>query len=319
MICLCCGKKINKPSESESACSGHKRCIKKFFGTDVIPSIDLTDEQLLYIAKSAVNKGLTVQGVQKKMSLHLTTTKEARLTIVDYPTGYILKPQTKDFESLPEYEHVTMLMAESCGIKTVPHGLIRVDGRYAYITKRVDRLIKTKQTSKYAMEDFCQLSLRLTEDKYRGSYEQCGKIINTYSIRPKLDASEFFLRLLFCFVTGNSDMHLKNFSLREQTCGKRDFVLSEAYDLLPVNIVNPKDKEETALALNEKKRNLRKKDFIMLGSNLGLDKSAVNSLMRLIIRKKEDMLAICDDSVLNIVQIEELKAFIDNRCRTLSD
>ncbi|MCF0134146.1 MAG: HipA domain-containing protein [Blautia sp.] len=317
MKCLCCGKEIVKPSESEAACSWHAKCIKSFFGTAKIPQIELTEEQLLFLAKTTVRQGYTVQGVQKKMSLHLTKRPEARLTVVDYPNGYILKPQTEAYKSLPEYEHVTMLMAESCGIKTVPHALIQVSDQFAYITKRVDRHIGAKKTDQYAMEDFCQLSLRLTEDKYKGSYEQCGKIIQMYSVIPKLDMSELFLRLLFCFVTGNSDMHLKNFSLRERNSGKRNFMLAEAYDLLPVNIVNPRDKDETALALNGKKRNLRRKDFVILGKQLGVEDAAVNSMIRLMLRKKEKMFEICDHSILSKAQSEELKAFMESRMQRL--
>ena len=115
-----------------------------------------------------------------------------------------------------------------------------------------------------SMEDFCQLSGRLTQDKYRGSYERCAEIIRKHSVRFGFDLSEFFFRLVVCFVTGNSDMHLKKFSLVEKTPGQRDFVLSPAYDLLPVNIIMPEDPEETALTLNGKKSNLRRKDFLAL-------------------------------------------------------
>ena len=106
----------------------------------------------------------------------------------------------------------------------------------------------------YAMEDFCQLSNRVTADKYKGSYENCGRIIRKYSRNVGLDNTELFYRLLFCFVTGNSDMHLKNFSLIEDKPVTRTHLLSSpAYDLLPVNIIMPSDKEQMALTVNGKK------------------------------------------------------------------
>lgn len=107
--------------------------------------------------------------------------------------------------------------------------LYKMNDEYAYITKRIDREISEKETKLYAMEDFCQLSYRLTQDKYKGSYEQCGRIIKC-SATPGLDLSELFLRVVGSFVMGNSDMHLKNFSLKETEPGSRNFQLSKAYD-----------------------------------------------------------------------------------------
>ena len=176
---------------------------------------DITKEQLEKLANETVNEGIIIPGVQKKLSLHLSCDMNTRLTIVDYPTGYILKPQTEEFKNMPEFEDLAMRLAEIMGIQTVPHALIKMNGEYAYITKRIDRDITGEKIRLYAMEDFCQLSRRLTQDKYRGSYENCGRIIKKYSEIPGVDLSELFLRVVGSFVMGNSDMHLKNFSLRE--------------------------------------------------------------------------------------------------------
>lgn len=220
--------------------------------------------QLERLANETVNEGLTVPGVQKKLSLHLSSDTNARLTIVDYPTGYILKPQTEEFDYMPEFEDLAMRLAELMGIQTVPHALIKINDEYAYITKRVDRDIEKNEIKLYAMEDFCQLSNRLTQDKYKGSYENCGRIIKKYSITPGLDLSELYLRVVGSFIIGNSDMHLKNFSLRETEPGNRRFQLSNAYDMLPVNVIMPEDKEQMALTINGKKRNIHKKEFKIL-------------------------------------------------------
>ena len=253
MKCLCCGKTITAhASESEKKWQWHSKCVKKFFQTEEMPVLDITKDQLESLANETVNEGLTVPGVQKKLSLHLSSDLNARLTIVDYPTGYILKPQTEEFENMPEFEDLAMRLAELMGIQTVPHALIKMNDEYAYITKRIDRDITEKEIKLYAMEDFCQLSYRLTQDKYKGSYEQCGRIIKKYSVTPGLDMSELFLRVVGSFIMGNSDMHLKNFSLKETEPGNRKFQLSKAYDMLPVNIIMPEDKEQLALTINGK-------------------------------------------------------------------
>jgi len=187
MNCLCCGKRL---PDSAVGTGWHNSCIRRFFGTKEIPALDISDHALELLATESISKGYTVPGIQKKLSLHLTPEEKPRLTPINYPTGYILKPQEETFSALPESEMLVMCMADCCGIATVPHALVREGNAFAYITKRVDRMIAPgAPTQMLAMEDFCQLDLRLTQDKYRGSYERCAKIIWRYSTRVGLDLS----------------------------------------------------------------------------------------------------------------------------------
>ncbi len=318
MRCLCCGKLISdQASAVEKEWNWHKRCVKAFFGTEKLPLLDITREQLEKLANETVNEGLTVPGVQKKLSLHLSSDANARLTIVDYPTGYILKPQTEEFEHMPEFEDLAMRLAELMGIQTVPHALIHVNHEYAYITKRIDREITQSGIKLYAMEDFCQLSNRLTQDKYRGSYENCGRIIQKYSITPGLDLSELFLRVAGSFVMGNSDMHLKNFSLRETEPGSRKFQLSKAYDMLPVNVIMPEDKEQFALTINGKKRNIHKKEFKILAEVCGIPEKAAEHMLKKICKLKEKKQQLVDESYLTESEKEKVKNLMAERIEIL--
>ena len=295
MNCICCGRPINDNSGS----GWHKSCIKRFFGTAELPEIDISSEKLESIAGETVRKGLTVPGVQKKLSLHLYSDgKHPRLTLVDVPAGYILKPQVDDFKCMPESEHLVMSMADVCGIATVPHALIQSGNSIAYITKRIDRNALKDHSERLAMEDFCQLDQRLTQDKYRGSYERCSKIIDRYSSRRQLDQTELFLRLVFCFITGNSDMHLKNFSLIETAEGSGEYILSPAYDLLPVNLLMPEDSEEFALPMNGKKSNLKKDDFLKFAETIHIPGEAAEKMMNSIISKETRLLELNDESLL---------------------
>lgn len=298
MNCLYCRKLIKDSSDQEIDNCWHNKCIKLFFGTDTMPVLDITEKQLLRLANTAVNKGLTVPGVQKKISLHLSVDVYARLTIVDYPTGYILKPQTKEYGLLPEFEDLAMHLAETAGIKTVPHALIKINNEYAYITKRIDRDIKEGSVFLYAMEDFCQISGRLTQDKYKGSYESCGRIITKYSDYPGLDLSELFLRVAFSFIVGNSDMHLKNLSLRETEPSSRIYRLSSAYDIIPANIILPEDNEQLALTLNGKKRNIRRKDFVKFAENCAIPVKSANAMLDKLCSLKDTFLTLCNNSYL---------------------
>ena len=140
MKCLYCGKLIEDTSHDEEKDNcWHRKCTKSFFGTRIMPVLDVSESQLIELANAAVSKGLAVPGVQKKLSLHLSGDADARLTIVDYPTGYILKPQTEEYASLPEYEDLAMRLADLAGIKTVPHALMKMNGKLQYFLEICER------------------------------------------------------------------------------------------------------------------------------------------------------------------------------------
>lgn len=315
MNCLCCGK----PLRTENTDSGwHKICIKRFFGTAELPEIAIDETAFEALATESTNKGYTVPGVQKKLSLHLFSEGNTpRLTLVNYPTGYILKPQVPEFEALPQAEQLVMCMADAAGISTVPHALIMEKDSLAYITKRVDRIFTKNSMQMLAMEDFCQLDLRLTQDKYKGSYERCAKIIERYSSRKGLDITELYLRLVFSFLVGNSDMHLKNFSLIETEEGSGKYVLSPAYDLLPVNVIMPEDKEQFALAMNGKKTHIRRKDFLVFAEKCGMTRGSAEKMIAMLVSKKEKLLAMCQNSLLPESLQERLASLIEERASVL--
>ena len=318
MNCLCCGKPIiETASEQEKASQWHSRCVKRFFGTKTLPDIEVSEVVLEQLAIEGTNKGLTVPGVQKKMSLHLDNSGATpRLSLVNYPTGYILKPQTKEYPCLPEAEYLVMQMAEKAKIRTVPHALIRIkaqDNALAYITKRIDR----RDGKMLAMEDFCQLDGRLTEDKYKGSYERCAKIIRKYSSRGGLDITELFIRVVFSFIVGNSDMHLKNFSLIETDENSGSYILSDAYDMLPVNTVNPADTEQTALTMNGKKRNLHRNDFLKFADACQIDRAVAGKIIDRLKGYESEFIRETEQSYLNDELIESMIMMIKERINSI--
>ena len=312
MRCLCCGKKFTLkafPEELES--SWHKECVKTFFGSQKLPVLDVSEETLKRLAEESTNKGFTVPGVQKKLSLHLTEENA--------PTGYILKPQTEEYETLPEAEYLVMQMARIVGIKTVPFALIKMNGQgvLAYITKRIDRITFDGKKQMLAMEDFCQLEERLTEDKYKGSYERCAKVIQKYSSMAKYDLTELYLRLIFSFVVGNSDMHLKNFSLIEKAEGSSEYVLSAAYDLLPVNAIMPEDEEEFALTMFKRKRKIKRKDFLVFAEEIGIEQKSAEKMIAKVVKAKDNFISMCEESYVSTTVKERLVELIEKRVEAL--
>lgn len=263
----------------------HPTCCKKLFASPTPPELPYSWNQLNKLAENIIRQQVTVPGVQPKLSLHLERTNESRpsrFTLVSMEGGYILKPPVKEYPEMPELEHLTMLIAGEAGISTAQCGLVLLeDGQRSFITKRMDRT----EESKLHMEDMCQLTDRMTEQKYRGSMEQVGKAVLKHCTNPGYDALRLFEITLFCFLTGNSDMHLKNFSLLRTQSG--EIHLSPAYDLLPTNLLLPEDKEECALTINGKKRKLTRSDFLTFGSKLHLTEAQLNNAFKRILSGTE--------------------------------
>ena len=274
--CLYCYKELDRDElQTPAGKSGyHQRCSRKFFGKPIPPVLDFTEDQILELAEQVIKSQKTVTGVQPKLSLGLINgaNSSEKLTIVGLWGEYILKPQTELYPHLPENEDLTMHLAEISKIKTVEHSLIRLkSGQMAYVTKRIDR----KDGKKTHMEDMCQLTERLTEHKYKGSYEQIAKIIAKYSSNPGLDITNFYELVLFSFLIGNNDMHLKNFSLIKLNSG---YSLCPAYDLIASELAVEGDDEELALNLNGKKKRIKRTDFEAAMKGSGLEKKVIDNI-----------------------------------------
>lgn len=268
--CLYCYKEL-----AEGEVDFHKGCAKKFFGIPAAPELPYSLDDLEPLAVQVIKSQTTLTGVQAKLSLHLDRHEGSqRLTIVGLWGDYIFKPQTFQYKTLPENEDLTMHLAEIAKIKVVPHTLIRLkDGSLGYLTRRIDR---TAEGGKIPMEDMCQLTERQTEYKYKSSYEQIAKVIAKHSYVPLLDLTDFYEQVFFNWLVGNNDMHLKNFSLYAPN-GK--WVLTPAYDLLNVSMVNPKDTEELALTLNAKKKRIKRSDFTVAMVHSGISEKVFDNLL----------------------------------------
>jgi serine/threonine-protein kinase HipA len=193
----------------------HEKCSRDFFGTRQQPLFEHSLQQMAELAKNVVERSIAVPGVQPKLSLSLVNDaiqdgNKGRLTVVGALGGnYIFKPPSDHFPEMPENEHVTMRIAEAFRINVVKSSLIRLQsGELSYITKRIDR---TDTGEKIHMLDMFQITEAF--DKYKSSMEKVGKALNEYSDNTLLDKVYFLEVAIFSFLTGNNDMHLKNFSM----------------------------------------------------------------------------------------------------------
>ena len=237
----------------------HPGCARKFFGSDTAPLLPYTRDNMSELARRIIRSSMSITGVQAKMSLDVNrggNHEPKKITIVGLWGKYIFKPQSARYPCLPELEDLTMKMAETAHIRTAKHTLIRLaDGELGYLTLRMDR---GQKGEKISLLDLCQLSNRLTEHKYYGSYPQLAETVKKYSAAPMLDVQRFWEIVLFSWITGNSDMHCKNFSLIDS--GDGEYVLAPAYDLLAVQLADPEDTDEMALS------------FMVGGNKTGFDR-----------------------------------------------
>lgn len=308
--CLYCYQEL-----AEGEIDFHSRCAKKIFGSKTVPLLLYTQADIKQLAEQVVRSQTTLTGVQAKLSLDILSSADEpkRFTIVGLWGRYILKPQTELFNHLPEVEDLTMHLAELAKINVVPHSLVRfTDGELSYITKRIDRDSKGE---KWAMEDMCQLSERLTEYKYKGSYEQIAKLIAQYSSVPKLDVVNFWEQVIFSWITGNADMHLKNFSLYSLRKGYHS--LTPGYDMVSTALVMPEDTEELALALNGKKRKIKRSDFKVAMSGSGLEEKIIDNLFSKFGKVADKWFEFIDISFLPEEMKEQYKLIIQNKLEIL--
>ena len=286
--CLYCYKDIDLDSDFHVACS------LSFFGTETPPKIEYSLDEMNTLALQVVERSVSVTGVQPKLSMSVLSDNktDSRLTVVGALGGnYIFKPPSKDYAEMPANEHLTMKMANLYSIDVVPHSLIKLaSGELSYITKRIDR---AEDGSKIHMIDMFQVLEAF--DKYRGSMERVGKAIETYADNTLLDKLRFFELTIFSYLTGNNDMHLKNFSMIKTSYG---WALSPAYDLLNVKIVNPKDTEEMALTITGKKKKITLQNFLDFGVGLELSKKQINSVLERFLKLKNNALDLIDISFL---------------------
>lgn len=256
---------------------------------------------------------LSIQGVQPKLSAKLSV-KDEEFQLTDVGGTYILKPQVASYEQLPENEDLTMHLAELAKMSVPWHGLLRAkDSSLLYVVKRFDRLGKGK---KLLQEDFAQLLQATRSTKYQANMEKVAGLVEEFCTFPSLELPKLFKLIVFSFVVGNEDLHLKNISIQTSLDGT--VKLSPAYDLVNTTIIMP-TQEELALELNDKKRNLKRIDFIeyyavtQLGLSKKIAEKVVNDLLDLIPTFEEWV----DKSFLNEEMKKKYKEVLNSRSNAL--
>ncbi len=191
---------------------------------------------------------MSLSGMQPKVSA-VFSRKDGQFKVVDTNGSYILKPSPQAFPGAAENEALTMNLARQAGIDVPRCGwLAAKDGSGVFWIERFDRW-GTGNRQRVRCEDACQVLDVPASRKYLGNLETLAKMIEAHCSNPRLQLARFFHRVLFCWIIGNGDMHLKNWSLLENG---QLIELAPAYDLLNTRILT-NDEEESALELDDKK------------------------------------------------------------------
>ena len=311
--CLYCYRELEK-----GQIDFHPECARKIFGSDKVPVLPYTRDNMSELAKQVIRSSASVTGVQAKMTLDVNRGNKhepSKFTIVGLWGKYIFKPQSMKYPHLPELEDLTMKMAEAARIRTAKHSLIRLaDGELGYLTLRMDR---GRRGEKISMLDMCQLTNRLTEHKYYGTYPQLADTIKKYSSVPMLDVQRFWEVVLFSWITGNSDMHCKNFSLIDT--GNGEYALAPAYDLLAVLLADPEDKEEMAMSFSVggKKNEFNRETFMTAFTQSGIPAMVAEKIIERMKRYLPKWEELIDLSFLSEDMKEEYRLLLHNRIERL--
>lgn len=294
----------------------HKKCAQSLFGFSHAPIINVSNKDFEQLALLQLNQRLTLTGVQRKLSLSTQQVdQKERLTIVGLDGRFILKPSSSDYPNMAELEHLCMKMAERQNIPMASCGLVYLaDGQLAYITKRFDRTTNDK----IQMEDFCQLSAKATDRKYNGSSELLGKVVDQYSDLPQDDKLTLFQVILFSFWIGNSDMHLKNFSLWRDP-KNNSIRMSPGYDFLSTRLLisSKDDPEELALPINGKKNKIKWSDFLALGKSYKIPEKVLERIKERMLDSFFDMNDLILKSFISDQKKEEFIELLSERSKRL--
>jgi len=286
----------------------HRKCLVKLFGVAWCPEIKFGIGDLPEAVSKTVDK-MSISGVQIKASVCVTQ-KSRQIEVTGENGTHILKPEPAEYPELPQCENLCMNMAEKLGMEVPAHALfVMADGKKCYLVRRFDR----EDSEKIHKEDMAQLLQLNPEQKYNASLESIGKIIVQHAKNSYLEALKFFERIIFCFIIGNGDMHLKNWSLLTPP----DHInrLAPCYDLVSswLYLTN----EESALTLNGKRNRLTKSDFLAFAAHLKFDPKAAQNALRKMINTKEILLETVKTSELSPTKKEKLVNLIHERINRL--
>ncbi|MCK5842549.1 MAG: HipA domain-containing protein [Candidatus Sabulitectum sp.] len=286
----------------------HPTCLRKLFGVPQVPDISgIYGSNIAELALESAGR-LSISGVQTKLSVRV---EKGRVVPTVKNGTHILKPSVPQWPEMPQNENLIMCLAAVAGIEIPPHGVLtnKAEEKF-YIVKRFDR---SGQATRIHVEDFCQAGDIPRDMKYRRSAEFCGKLINRIASFPRVEVQKFFRLILFNFLVGNGDAHLKNYSF---IYSKQRTALSPAYDLVASSLLIPTE-TQSAIPINGKDNRLRLKDFKTLGENMKIPSDIVLKSVQHLLKSVPDLMGLIEIAEFSSNMKSALAELIDKRSSTL--
>lgn len=322
-ICKIC---LSKVSKKQRYSDYHNSCLLKLFNTSIIgPSLEF-DKKIFNEEAKKHSKGMSISGVQKKLSLKIENHK---LSLANIGGTYILKPTVEDFPELAPNEHLSMVIGNQLDIETPPLGLIKFsDGELVYLIKRFD-WIESKKIQQEDMTQIFQLNRDTNERyKYGYSYEEVGVKLKEITGGKMAVVLDFFNRLVYNYLIQNGDYHLKNISVVAKKLSPNGFydLLSPNYDSVMTRLYF---KDESDFALDFLQGDFgpnhfstagfyNRSDFYDLGTKIGLTKPAADIIFDKITKKKNEIFKLIEASFLSDLKKNEYNENLKNRLKKLN-
>lgn len=302
--CLSCHKSL-------SAGTYHPACLKALFNTTWAPRLTFTIPDIPARLRETTEPISSISGVQMKTFVKLNVEKR-ELEIAPSGGTHILKPDPPQYPELSINENLCMAMAADLDLEVPPHALLKMpDDQFCYVVKRFDR---DEEGRKIHTEDLAQVLGIAPDSKYRSSLENIGRAIRKHTTVPGLEALRFFERIVFSYIIGNGDMHLKNWSLI--TTANHHVQLTPCYDMVSSQVYF--NDEDPALTLNGRKNNLKRQDFETLAAYLKIDRKVFSNVLETVQQRRQTMIDRVMRSPLSRDRQEKLSAIMNKHFDVLS-
>ena len=306
-MCSFCLKPIKAPGRY------HVTCYRKLWGTSKALHAELDKTNPLLTFSRTVHDG-SISGAQRK---GLFALEKGKLIVSASHSNYILKPDG-DYPELPANEHLTMTAAKRLKFDVPATGLIEIENiGFVFVIKRFDR---TSSGEKLLVEDMAQIYEEASDDKYSLSHEKVAEAIKKYTQAGPLNLNDFFRRIIFCYITANGDMHLKNWSLLEMEKAKGIYRLCPIYDWLNTRCALPKEKNELAIPLSGKQNNMQKSYFLKFAIEaLDIKKEYVESVFNEVAKWEAEIQKLIPHSFLTAKMKKTYSSLVKERSKIFID
>lgn len=248
-----------------------------------------------------------------------------KTTIEDRGQLWLAKfPQESDRLSRTRLEHAMLSLAEICGIATIEHRLLPVEGLKdpVFMIRRFDRTPSAEQPGKYERRGYFSSLTTLGLDESRqqdGSYQGIAQVLNRrgHPAVQQQQRKELFRRMVLNALVNNDDDHLRNHGMLH--CRGTHLELAPAFDLEP-RVLTPGVTTQRRLAigvgtLGETERDVTVPNLLSDVEPFGLTREEAEiHLADMAVTVRDNWRRCCEDAGMSsrdVLMLEETMSYCD--------